>query len=617
MSGTAFGRYDPLDPCGPSGAARPGHPDRPGPPGRSGLPVTSSGPLHPNSPITSNTLNTLITPNTPSRPAAPGRAGDMSNAIHPMNQSGARGNGLGPLPADHETAPHGRHHDAAGARGAPGETARGTYAAREAQGHPGGRSGEGRRSGEPCEQGAKTGQNSGDGADIGVGAAGAGDTERVPGGTERAPGGGEQRPGSGAQVPDGARQTAGARDDASGGASARTAAASAGAEDPADGHSDGRDGHGDGPDNHAYGSEAHAIAAFGGGGAGDGHGRSHPTGGFGDEDDLRRLLQSRVGALEPSPDALDQLRRAVPARRQRRRHVVLGAAAALLLGGTSIPAMVHVVNLGDSSEERAANAASNQRAQGGTGGMHGEGTEQAGPRPTQKGGETPGEGKPEGPGKAKGKGGVGPGTGDGTPAPDETMDVTSPACGRDQLGQGSSKVDPADSSGRIYGTFRVVNTSGAACSVEGGGAVGLVAQGSTNPDRIHVVDHTSGDEATGLPDPATTPDQLVLKPGEAYEVKFAWIPKSGGGATGCVSPGPSPTPDASKDPGQSPDAGTTAAGDSGGGQAGGDEGAGGGSASGGIVLSHTPEAGEPAVADAKITDACAGTVYRTEALSGS
>lgn len=201
------------------------------------------------------------------------------------------------------------------------------------------------------------------------------------------------------------------------------------------------------------------------------------------------------------------------------------------------------------------------------------------------------------------------------------MDVTSPACGRNQLGNGSSTVGPADSTGRIYGTFRVVNTSGAACSVEGGGTVGLVAHGSTNPDHIHVVDHTSGDEATGLPDPATTPDQLVLKPGQAYEVKFAWIPQSGGGTTGCVNPGPSPTPAPSKDPGQSPDAGATAAGDSGGGsgsgggQAGGDEGSGGGSASGGIVLTHTPEAGEPSAADAKVTDACAGTVYRTEALA--
>ncbi|MFF8367304.1 hypothetical protein ACF05W_00470 [Streptomyces lydicus] len=384
-----------------------------------------------------------------------------------------------------------------------------------------------------------------------------------------------------------------------------------------------------------HGDETHdrdtaAEVAFGGGsGRGDGsgggrdHGRSHPTGGFGGgfggEDDLRRLLQSRVGDLEPAPDALDQLRRAVPARRQRRRHALVGAAAALLLGGTSIPAMVHVANLADGAPDRAANAASSQRAQDGAEGAHGEGTEQAGPRPPGKDGTKPGADEPAGKGKTTDKNSAGHGAGAGTPAPDETMDVTSPACSRDQLGQGTGTVRPADSAGRVYGSFRVVNTSAAACSVEGGGTVGVVAQGSTNPDRIHVVDHTSGDEATGLPDPATTPDKLVLKPGEAYEVQFAWIPESGGGTTGCVSPGPSPTPEPTKDAGQSPDAGATTAGDGGGGggQAGGDEGTagGGGAASGGIVLSHTPEAGEPAAADAKVPDACAGTVYRTEALA--
>ncbi|MFI6771226.1 hypothetical protein [Streptomyces sp. NPDC050355] len=372
-------------------------------------------------------------------------------------------------------------------------------------------------------------------------------------------------------------------------------------------------------DDAAHDRDAQADVTFGSGGGGDDddrHGRGHPTGGgFGGEDELRRLLQSRVADLEPAPDALEQLRRAVPARRQRRRHAVVGAAAALLLGGTSIPAMVHVVDLADGSTDRSANTASSQAAQGGAEGAHGEGTEHAGPRPTDEAGARPGGRAPEGKGKAAEKNGAGHGAGAGTPAPDATMDVTSPVCSRDQLGQGTGTVLPADSSGRVYGSFRVVNTSTMACSVEGGGVVGVVAQGSTNPDRIHVVDHTSGDEATGLPDPAITPDQLVLKPGEAYEVKFAWIPESGGGTTGCVAPGPSPTPDPSKEPDQSPDSGAAPAGD-GSGQAGGDAGTGGGgTAPGGVVLSHTPEAGEPTATEAKIADACAGTVYRTEALA--
>lgn len=533
------------------------------------------------------------------------------------------------------------------ASGRPFDPVRELYAAREAQGqpgggrgagHPGDEPGAGRRRADTVWQGAKSSQNSGRGEDIGVAGQASAGTEQTPAGTddpavhaEQASAGTDEAVAHAerARVEQAHAEPAhGGTDDAAARAgrddtAARAQGAPAGMAGVPLGARGGAD-VGEGPDSHAYGSDAqeHTGTAFGGGG-GDGHGRSHPTGGFGGEDDLRRLLQSRVGGLEPAPDALEQLRRAVPARRQRRRHVVLGAAAALLLGGTSIPAMVHVVNLADGSEERAANAASNQHAQGGTGGTHGEGTEQAGPRPTQEGGETPGGGEPQGEGKAKGKDGAGPGAGAGTPGPDETMDVTSPVCGRDQLGNGRSTVGPADSTGRIYGTFRVVNTSGAACSVEGGGTVGLAAHGATNPDHIHVVDHTSGDEATGLPDPATTPDQLVLKPGEAYEVKFAWIPQSGGGTTGCVNPGPSPTPAPSKDPGQSPDAGATATGDGGGGsgaggsggQAGGDEGSGGGGTSGGIVLTHTPEAGEPSAADAKVTDACAGTVYRTEALA--
>ncbi|WP_258018419.1 hypothetical protein [Streptomyces noursei] len=367
-----------------------------------------------------------------------------------------------------------------------------------------------------------------------------------------------------------------------------------------------------------FGSDGFGSDGFGGDGfVGDAFGRGGD--GFGGEDELRRLLQSRVVDLEPAPDALERLRQAVPARRQRRRHAVVGAAAALLLGGTAIPAMVHVASLSDGPGDRPANAASSRDAEHDTSGTRGEGTEKASTRPTGGSGEKPSADRPaDKAGKDAEKPGAGlPGTGAGTPAPDTTMDVTSPVCGRDQLGKGTGTVRPADASGRVYGAFRVVNTSDSACSVEGGGTVDLTPQGSTKADKIHVVDHTSGDDATGLPDPATTPDQLVLKPGQAYEVKFAWIPAAGGGTTGCASPGPSPTPDPSKAPGDSPAAATTSGSGSGtGGQAGGGDGSGdGGAAAGGVLLTHTPEAGLPTAADTKIPDACAGTVYRTAPLA--
>ncbi|MFI2185670.1 hypothetical protein [Streptomyces sioyaensis] len=569
MKGTTSGRHDPFDSCGAHEALTPLTPITLKNPGTSSHPTD---PMHHRAPD----------PNLP----APTEARPPGAPYGPHDE--ARGSGAPGV--------EGRHGPGrvTGARGRPGETVRGLCAARTAQGPGDGGPEDGRR-GAPCGPGTNSGQNSGNGDDIGV-AAGAQDT---------------------ADTGDGA----GAQDTADTGAGADHSAYDEERRRPYDGD-DGHayDGHGsrtyDDDHTRAYDSAAYGGGAFGGGtggGSGEGPGRGHPTGGFGGEDDLRRLLQSRVGNLEPAPDALEQLRRAVPARRQRRRHVVVGAAAALLLGGTSIPAMVHVANLADSSGERPANTASSQQTQGSTEGTHGEGTEQAGPPPSGRIGGKPGAGLPSGKGRATGKNGTGHGAGAGTPAPDETMDVTSPVCGREQLGQGTSTVGAADSAGRVYGAFRVVNTSSAACSVEGGGTV--VAQGATNPDRIHVVDHTSGDEATGLPDPATTPDQLVLKPGESYEVKFAWIPQSGGGTSGCVNPGPSPTPEPTTDPGQSPEAGATTAGD-GGGQAGGDTGSGdSGAAAGGIVLSHTPEAGEPTAADAKVADACAGTVYRTEALA--
>ncbi len=305
--------------------------------------------------------------------------------------------------------------------------------------------------------------------------------------------------------------------------------------------------------------------------------RSRDRGGLGGEDELRRLLhvpRRRPAACAGRPGtAAARGAGPPPASPARRRGRCRRAAARRHRDPRHGPCR----HPQDGSEDRPANAASSQQTQGSTGGAHGEGTEQAGPQPTGKDGRTAGENKPGGKGKAAEGTGAGQGGGAGAPAPDETMDVTSPVCGREQLGQGTGSAGPADSEGRVYGAFRVVNTSATACSVEGGGTVGLIAQGSTNADRIHVVDHTSGDAATGLPDPATTPDQLVLKPGQAYEVKFAWIPDGGGGPTGCVNPGPSPTPEPSEVRGGSPETARRPTGD--GGQAGGDDGTGdGGSA---------------------------------------
>ncbi|MEU3713659.1 hypothetical protein [Streptomyces catenulae] len=390
--------------------------------------------------------------------------------------------------------------------------------------------------------------------------------------------------------------------------------------DPARAHSGAGDPGGpDGAGDFVYsgsGEGAHAAPGWArSGGDTEPGGRTPGGDGVGDEEALRRLLQSSVGDLEPAPDALEQIRHAVPARRRRRRHAVVGAAAALLLGGTSIPAMVQVAHLDDAPGDRSANAAGNRQT-GATDGAPDGGTTTRGRQPAGGGAADGGTGHPAGGhGTSAEPHHPGDGPGAGSPDPYETTDVSSPACGRDQLGKGTGNVAPADSAGRVYGAFRVVNTSATPCSVDGAGTVDVVAQGTADTGRIHVVDHTSGDEATGLPDPATAPDQLVLKPGQAYEVKFAWIPASGG----CNGSGPSPSasPSSPSDAPAADDSGQDGGGqggDTGGGSGGGS--GGGGAASGTIVLSHTPDSGDPVAADATLTDACAGTVYRTGVLNG-
>ncbi len=99
--------------------------------------------------------------------------------------------------------------------------------------------------------------------------------------------------------------------------------------------------------------------------------------------------------------------------------------------------------------------------------------------------------------------------------------------------------------GAIYGTFRVANTSTASCTVAGAGNVTTVAQGAADPSKVSVVNHVVGDPATALPDPTQEVTSVVLKPGTAYDVKFAWVPSqtcpTQGGNPGNPSPNPSPS----------------------------------------------------------------------------
>jgi hypothetical protein len=365
-----------------------------------------------------------------------------------------------------------------------------------------------------------------------------------------------------------------------------------------------------------------------------------------DEDALRRLLQESVQDLEPGPDTLEHLRRAVPARRARHRQALVGVAAAVLVGGAAIPALLHTDLMSD-GQERPMHVAGHEHSQGlkGDGGAH----------------------DVQGPGSGKNSGGAHTGAGKGRhhagassspsagessgPDPSASLGAVSPSCDRTQLGDGTAVTGNPDAQGRVYGTFRVVNISGASCTIEGDGLVVATAQGSADPHHVQVVDHTAGDAAPGLPDPATAPDELVLKPGAAYVVKFAWVPQEGGGPTGCSSD-PSTPPATGADRGSGTSGGTvaqsaytasTAPGAAGGdGTASSDGGTGSGGTGGGtddgsggsddgsggtggsdpqpqpsVALSHTPDMGGPAAAGTVLEGACAGTVYRTGVLPAS
>ncbi|GHG60354.1 hypothetical protein [Streptomyces griseocarneus] len=354
-------------------------------------------------------------------------------------------------------------------------------------------------------------------------------------------------------------------------------------------------------------------------GVGSGSGSGMGTGPGLDEQALRRLLQGAVDDLEPSPDALEQLRRAVPLRRTRRRQAVVGAAAAVILGATALPVLIHVATTGSTADERSTNAASSRQRShdeyaGGTRGT----SDKDGDRRGSTSG--PDEREDEKKGKAergrKDGGSAGPtGSAGGTPpATAPTLAASSPTCDRDQLGKGVGTVGAADKEGRVYGAFRVVNVSGTVCAVTAAGEVAAHAQGGAESSRVSVVDHTPGDAAVGLPDPASEPSQVILQPGQAYEIQFAWIPAADGGPSGCARPS-RPTPSAQPTPSTAPGTGHPAAAEASQARDDGGNAAASPAPPASVTLSHTPDAGQPKAADATIPEACAGTVYRTGPLA--
>ncbi|WP_431958829.1 hypothetical protein [Actinacidiphila sp. bgisy160] len=314
-----------------------------------------------------------------------------------------------------------------------------------------------------------------------------------------------------------------------------------------------------------------------------------------DELALRRLMRDAVSDIQPGHEALEHLRRAVPARRAHRRQLLAGTAAACLLALVAVPAALHAANLSGSAKTGTANASSAQDTGGTDGDANG---------PTAGGG-TPspsdGDGRPDE--DPKHTGGsltqVTPGT-SGTAGPSDTLAANAPLCTTADLGDASGYAGAADGSGRVSGWFQVGNVSEGSCTVDDGGSVTFATQGTADSARISVVDHTANDGTT-LPDSLGT--ALILKPGQSYRVEFTWVPAAGGDTGGCTAPStPPPTATATNSP--SGEASAPPVGENSPGQ-------GGPTA---VVLSHTPEAGAPVV-KATIDGACAGTVYKTGAVA--
>ncbi|MGW7436312.1 hypothetical protein [Streptomyces sp. NPDC054849] len=349
-------------------------------------------------------------------------------------------------------------------------------------------------------------------------------------------------------------------------------------------------------------------------------------GGAGGEEALRSLLRGAVEGLQPSADALERLRYAVPARQvRRRRQAVLGAAVAALLAGTGIPAVLHLAGGESASADRpavAGHGAHSGDKPGGASEPHQNG-HGAHPKSTHSLGNAPAvggaTGEPDATGGGSPAGGVtagpsGTGTSGGTlgsvgsvagsgPMPPLAPPGSVPGCGADQLlVVGSSRAPEAD--GRVYGSFRVTNVSAHGCAVTGQDTVAASAAGTPGTgSAVAVVGHKPGDPATGLlPDPSSAAPALVLTPNTSYEVRFAWVPSGEACAT--------TKPDAGGNPPQGDSAGTSGGT---GNQAASDPTTGAPPVPAGVAVSHVPQAGA-ATTQTTIPEVCGGTVYRTGAI---
>ncbi|MGW6707900.1 hypothetical protein ACWGDE_23840 [Streptomyces sp. NPDC054956] len=340
----------------------------------------------------------------------------------------------------------------------------------------------------------------------------------------------------------------------------------------------------------------------------------------GDEDAIRELLRGAVGGLEPSRDALERLRHAVPLRRTRKRQAMVAAAAAALLVGTAVPAALRMTGGQGDSTDHSTMAGHGQQGANKKNGVsdphqNGNGVEPKPSKPAAGTGQGAGGASgaapapsgnglpPVGP-NAKATGGTGTlpgGSVAGTVLLPPPAAPGVPGCSADQLGV-SGSARPPEADGKVYGSFKVTNVSGRGCTVLGPDTVTAAPAGGPAPGQggsgVAVVGHTAGDPATGLPDPSAEAPLMLLAPSAAYEVRFAWVPPQQG-CTGTGGSGGSKPPQGGS--AQSADAGAQS------------QAAPPSPEPTGVAVSHTPSTPLPGAPTTRTTipDACGGTVYRT------
>ncbi|WP_051966908.1 hypothetical protein [Kitasatospora mediocidica] len=344
-------------------------------------------------------------------------------------------------------------------------------------------------------------------------------------------------------------------------------------------------------------------------------GRAEAPGSFdsAEEQMLRALLHRAVDGLQPTPDALPRIRRAVPARRARRRQAWTSAGLAAAVLAVAVPTLQSLGGL-QLSDGSAAGPGTVRPSE-----------ERGGSGPASKG-RRPLPGLPR-----TGAADDGDATSASTPPPIAGASALSapgsgpsgavpaaPDCAAADLGRASALVGTPDATGRRYGLFTVSNVSGRACLLTDPGT--LTVSGGAGP--VTVLVHTLGDPADALPDPATLPGRLLLPVAASYQLSFAWVPTAlcqPGGASSSAAPTAGPSPSASLDPtaGASPGAGQPGATGSTGGP-----GAQGGSPSRPAGAVPAAESGGPGSADESpgggfTLPSGGGAVGRSSAAAGS